>query len=262
MKLYNVSKHVSSRQKSQVILDGISLNIPEGQLTAIIGPNGAGKSTLLNIMGHLDSSNQGDILLDEIPLDQWDRNHLAKRLSILKQKQHYDVKMTVYEFISFGRYPYSKGRLTAEDHAIIQDIIQYLELEDLQDRYINTLSGGQCQRCAIAMVMAQDTEFILLDEPLNNLDIRQEIHLMTLLKNLVEKLKKRVVIIMHDINRVSQFADYIIALKDGHLFHQGPREEVIQCPILEALYDIGVDVVQTKQCSLINFYEKEKLYEK
>lgn len=240
-------------------MDDISLDIPQGQLTAIIGPNGAGKSTLLNIMGNLDHKNLGEIYLDDISLDKWSRNDLAKRLSILKQKQHYDLKITVYEFIAFGRYPYSKGRLSDFDHEVIQEIIDFLELHDLQDSYINTLSGGQLQRCAIAMVMAQDTELILLDEPLNNLDIRQEIHLMNLLKRLVEKFNKRVVIIMHDINRVSQFADYIIALKNGCLFHQGRTQEVLQCPILEELYDIGVDVIETQQHPLINFYEKEVL---
>lgn len=210
-------------------------------------------------MGQLENDYQGNIYLDDMLLDTCPRDDIAKRIATLKQKQDYNLKISVYDFISFGRYPYTKGRLTDHDHQIIEETIHYLELEDLQDRFINTLSGGQLQRVAIAMVMAQDTEYILLDEPLNNLDIRQEIHLMNLLSRLVKKLDKRVVIIMHDLNMVSQFSDYIIALKDGSLYYQGEKDDFIQCPILEALYDIGVDIHNGCSHRMINFYEKEKV---
>jgi len=147
VKLENIDKSI----QKQDILQGISLEVSPQKLTAFIGPNGAGKSTLL---------------------------------SIIKQKINYQAKLTVEELVSFGRFPYSRGRLRPEDWEKIRETLDYLELTNLKDRYIDSLSGGQLQRVFIAMVLAQDTDFILLDEPLNNLDIKQSVSMMQILKQL------------------------------------------------------------------------------
>src|SRR5699024_10127081 len=123
------------------------------------------------------------------------------------------VKLTVRELISFGRFPYSEGRLKRFDWQKVDEAISYMELEELEDKYIDELSGGQRQRAYIAMVLAQDTEYILLDEPLNNLDMRHSVQILKTLRRLVDELGKTIVIVIHDINFASCYSDEIVALK-------------------------------------------------
>lgn len=174
MKLENIDKSI----QKQDILQGISLEVSPQKLTAFIGPNGAGKSTLLSIMSRLTKKDQGVLSIKGREIESWNSQELAQELTILKQKINYQAKLTVEELVSFGRFPYSRGRLRSEDWEKIRETLNYLELTNLKDRYINSLSGGQLQRVFIAMVLAQDTDFILLDEPLNNLDIKQSVSMM------------------------------------------------------------------------------------
>lgn len=162
MKLENIDKSI----QKQDILQGISLEVSPQKLTAFIGPNGAGKSTLLSIMSRLTKKDQGVLSIKGREIESWNSQELAQELTILKQKINYQAKLTVEELVSFGRFPYSRGRLRSEDWEKIRETLNYLELTNLKDRYINSLSGGQLQRVFIAMVLAQDTDFILLDEPL------------------------------------------------------------------------------------------------
>lgn len=161
MKLENIDKSI----QKQDILQGISLEVSPQKLTAFIGPNGAGKSTLLSIMSRLTKKDQGVLSIKGREIESWNSQELAQELTILKQKINYQAKLTVEELVSFGRFPYSRGRLRSEDWEKIRETLNYLELTNLKDRYINSLSGGQLQRVFIAMVLAQDTDFILLDEP-------------------------------------------------------------------------------------------------
>ena len=181
MKLKNIDKSI----QKQDILQGISLEVSPQKLTAFIGPNGAGKSTLLSIMSRLTKKDQGILSIKGREIESWNSQELAQELTILKQKINYQAKLTVEELVSFGRFPYSRGRLRPEDWEKIRETLDYLELTNLKDRYIDSLSGGQLQRVFIAMVLAQDTDFILLDEPLNNLDIKQSVSMMQILKRLV-----------------------------------------------------------------------------
>lgn len=256
MIITNITKRFMHGKQPQVVLDDIQLSIPKGQLTAIIGPNGAGKSTLLNIMSRLESADAGTITLDQKGLNEWTRDSFAKRVTILKQHQHFDVKLTVREFVSFGRYPYSKGKLTALDEQKVTECLGYLNLLPLAERYVDELSGGQRQRVLLAMIMAQDTEFILLDEPLNNLDVSQTISLMNLLKKIVTQYQKRIVMIVHDINIAAQFADYVVAMKDGKIVNQGTVHEMMTPSVLEPLYDIKVERIEHQPYPIINFYEE------
>lgn len=258
MLITNITKKFTHGKKEMVVLDQIQLEVPKGKLTAIIGPNGAGKSTLLNIMSRLEQADVGTITLDQKALSEWTRDSFAKRVTILKQHQHLDVKLTVREFVEFGRYPYSKGRLTPQDHQKVEDALRYLNLTAFETRFIDELSGGQRQRVLLAMIMAQDTEFVLLDEPLNNLDISQTINLMNLLKKLVIQYKKRIVMIVHDINIAAQFADYIVAMKDGKISGQGSVDAMMRPEILEPLYGIKVERIEHDPYPIINFYEDEE----
>lgn len=236
MKLKNIDKSI----QKQDILQDISLEVSPQKLTAFIGPNGAGKSTLLSIMSRLTKKDQGVLSIKGREIESWNSQELAKELTILKQKINYQAKLTVEELVSFGRFPYSRGRLKAEDWEKIRETLDYLELTNLKDRYIDSLSGGQLQRVFIAMVLAQDTDFILLDEPLNNLDIKQSVSMMQILRRLVEELGKTIIIVLHDINMASQYADEIVAFKDGQVFCKGTTAQIMQADLLSQLYEIPI----------------------
>ena len=236
MKLENIDKSI----QKQDILQDISLEVSPHKLTAFIGPNGAGKSTLLSIMSRLSKKDQGILSIKGREIESWNSQELAKELTILKQKINYQAKLTVEELVSFGRFPYSHGRLKAEDWEKIRETLDYLELTNLKDRYIDSLSGGQLQRVFIAMVLAQDTDFILLDEPLNNLDIKQSVSMMQILRRLVEELGKTIIIVLHDINMASQYADEIVAFKDGQVFCKGTTAQIMQADLLSQLYEIPI----------------------
>ena len=236
MKLENIDKSI----QKQDILQDISLEVSPQKLTAFIGPNGAGKSTLLSIMSRLTKKDQGILSIKGREIESWNSQELAQELTILKQKINYQAKLTVEELVSFGRFPYSRGRLRPEDWEKIRETLDYLELTDLKNRYIDSLSGGQLQRVFIAMVLAQDTDFILLDEPLNNLDIKQSVSMMQILRRLVEELGKTIIIVLHDINMASQYADEIVAFKDGQIFGRGTTNQMMETDLLRQRYEIPI----------------------
>ena len=238
MQLKNVGKSFGN----QAILEDIQLNISPSKFTAFIGPNGAGKSTLLSIMSRLLKKDQGVLSIKGKEIETWNSKELAKELTILKQKINYQSKLTVEELVSFGRFPYSQDRLTKEDFKKVEQALEYLDILDLRDRFIDTLSGGQLQRVFIAMVLAQDTDFILLDEPLNNLDIKQSISMMKILRSLVDDLGKTIIIVIHDINIASQYVDEIVAFKDGKVFYQGTTNQVMRKEILDPLYEMDINL--------------------
>ena len=223
-------------------LNEISLKIQEGALTGIIGPNGAGKSTLLSLISRLLPKEKGYLYIKGQEIESWDSLNLAKELSMLKQKVDYQVKLTVEELISFGRYPYSQGRLSTEDYQKIDQAITYMNLDTFRKRRIDQLSGGQLQRVNIAMILAQDTDIILLYEPLNNLDIKQGILMMKTLRSLVDDLGKTVVVVIHDVNVASQFVDVMVAFKDGKVFSHGSPDQVMTEDILGRLYDMKITI--------------------
>src|SRR5699024_3945678 len=135
----------------------------------------------------------GEVLLDKSNIKNMRSNDFAKRVAILRQSNFLNVKLTIRQLVSFGRYPYSKGRLNEQDVQLIDQAIEYLNLADIQDKFLDELSGGQCQRAFIAMLIAQDTEYILLDEPLNNLDMKHSVQIMKILRKLVDELGKTVI---------------------------------------------------------------------
>jgi iron complex transport system ATP-binding protein len=220
------------------------LPIEEEKLTAFIGPNGAGKSTLLSMISRLISIDAGQIYLDHNEVKAWRSNELSKKLSILKQSNGVNLRITVRELVSFGRFPYSKGRLTSEDKELIDYALEKLGLVEMAEDRIDTLSGGQLQRAYIAMILAQDTEYILLDEPLNNLDMNHSVQLMKTLRRLVEEEHKTILLVIHDINFAATYADEIVAMKNGGIFAHGSMEEIIQPQILNALYEMDIKICE------------------
>lgn len=247
-------KNLSKKYKDKYVVDNVTTTFPEGKITCIIGPNGAGKSTLMSMISRLTPMDNGTVIIDGKELHQWNKNELSKTLSILKQENSTNIKLTVYELVSFGRFPYSKGNLTAEDKKYIDDAINYMDLNEFKDRYLDELSGGQRQRAYIAMVIAQNTKYILLDEPLNNLDMKNSVQMMKTLKKMVVDLKKTIIIVMHDINFTAVYSDYILALKNGKLEYMDKNENIVVKENLEKLYDMEFDVINVNNKNICIYF--------
>lgn len=235
-------KNLTKKYGNKKVVDNVSLTLSKGKLTSLIGPNGAGKSTVLSMISRLMQPNEGQVLIEGKEIGSWDQKDLAKKLAILKQSNHINMRLTIRELVSFGRFPHSAGNLTKEDEERIDEALGYMQLKDLEHRYLDELSGGQRQRAYIAMVIAQNSEYILLDEPLNNLDMKHAAEIMKTLRRLVDELGKTVIIVIHDINFASCYSDYIVALKDGIVAKEGKTEELIQEEILENIYEMPFKV--------------------
>ena len=247
-------QNVTKRYGGRAVVDAVSVNIPRGKITSLIGPNGAGKSTLLSMISRLVPKDEGEIRIDGRELASVKNNELAKKLSILKQSNHLQIRLKVRELVSFGRFPYSRGRLTKEDWMHVDRAIEYMELEDLQDRFLDQLSGGQRQRAFIAMVLAQNTDYILLDEPLNNLDMKHSVQIMKTLRKMVDDLGKTIVLVLHDINFASFYSDYIIAMKGGKVLHEGPTCDMIQPDVLRDVFDMNIKIQEVDDNRLSIYY--------
>ncbi|MFE8698509.1 ABC transporter ATP-binding protein [Cytobacillus sp. FJAT-53684] len=247
-------KGLTKRFGKKPVVEDVSITIEPGTITSFIGPNGAGKSTLLSMVSRLLDADTGEVLLDRNDVKKWKSAEFAKRVSILKQANYLNVRLTVRELIAFGRYPYSKGRLTAEDEKFVDQAIEYMNLTEMQDQFLDELSGGQKQRAFIAMVIAQDTDYILLDEPLNNLDMKHSVQIMKILRKLVDELGRTVVIVLHDINFASVYSDRIVALKDGKLVKNGPTNEIINSDALREIYDMDIPIQEQNGCRICVYF--------
>ena len=239
IKLSQVEKNYSSETN----IGPIDLEIPRGGIPALVGPNGAGKSTMLTMIGRLLAADSGTIHVAGHDVTQTNSRDLAKIVSILRQENHFVTKLTVRQLVGFGRFPYSQGRLTAEDEKIITKYIDFLHLTDLQDRYLDQLSGGQRQRAYVAMVLCQETDYVLLDEPLNNLDIAHSVEMMHHLHEAARDLGRTIIVVLHDINFAARYADYICACKDGKIVQFGPVGEIMTDEILTDIFNTPVTVI-------------------
>ncbi|KNC13473.1 iron ABC transporter ATP-binding protein [Arthrobacter sp. RIT-PI-e] len=234
--------HATKRYGSATVVDDVSCVIPRGGVTSIIGPNGAGKSTLLSMVSRLLPLDTGRVEVAGLDVAPTAGPELARTLSILRQENQLTVRLTVRDLVGFGRFPHNNGRSTAIDREHIERALAYLDLTILADRFVDELSGGQRQRAFIAMVLAQDTDYVLLDEPLNNLDMRHSVDMMRLLRRLVDELGKTVVLVIHDINFASCYSDTIVAMREGAVIHTGTPEEIMTPAVLQDVYDVEIQV--------------------
>lgn len=241
-------RNVSYRIGTRPILDNVSLDIPEGGITALIGPNGAGKSTLLSFMVRLQPLAHGNISYagKDTPTAE-----LACTLSILTQENSIMSRITVRDLLMFGRYPYHQGRPTAECRRIVNGAIEEFHLQDFADRYLTELSGGQRQRAMIAMVFCQRTDYVLLDEPLNNLDMYHARSLMQILRRLTDEHKRTTVVVLHDINQAAAYADHVVAMKNGQVAMQGKPDDIFTAANIKTLFDMDVSVLDHQSKKLI-----------
>jgi iron complex transport system ATP-binding protein len=182
------------------------------------------------------------VTVDGMDVTRTPSDVLAKRLSVLRQDNQLMAKLTVRDLVAFGRFPHSRGRITAEDDRHIRQALEFLDLEALADRFLDELSGGQRQRAFVAMVLCQDTDYVLLDEPLNNLDMKHAADMMRLLRRAADELGKTVVVVLHDINFASCYSDHIVAMRDGRVAAQGAPEEIMESGIIRSIFGIDVSI--------------------
>lgn len=227
-----------------VAIGPVSLEIPAGGITALVGPNGAGKSTLLTMIGRLLAVDSGSVQIGQMDVTAAKSKDLAKIVSILRQENHFVTRLTVRQLVGFGRFPYTQGRLTAEDEAIISRYIDFFGLRELENRYLDQLSGGQRQRAYVAMVLTQETDYVLLDEPLNNLDIAHSVEMMKHLHSAAREFGRTIIIVLHDINFAARYADYICAAKNGQIAAFGTVEEIMHDELLTEIFNTPVQVIQ------------------
>ena len=243
IKINGVSHHIGKQQ----ILHDINLALQSSQVIALIGPNGAGKSTLFSVMARLQPLQSGQVSFavnnEERDIVSCDARTLSKTVAMLGQDNHVQGRLRVHELLMFGRYPYHQGQPTANDQQKVDEIIERFELESLADRFLSALSGGQRQRVLIAMIVCQDTPYLLLDEPLNNLDMYHSGRLMRELRELSHFQQKTVVIVLHDINQAAQFADTVVTMKDGQVQAIGRPVDVITKKTMKDLYNVDVTVL-------------------
>ena len=245
---------LTKQYDGKTVVDCVSFSIPKGKVISLIGPNGAGKSTVMGMISRLIAHDSGLVDFEGRDIGKWKSRDLSKRLAILTQTNNIQMKLTVRELVTFGRFPYSGNRVTQEDQAVIDRAIRYMELEEFQDQFIDELSGGQRQRAYIAMVIAQDTEYILFDEPTNNLDIYHATNMMKIVRRLCDELGKTIVLVLHEINYAAFYSDYICAFVDGKIAKFGTVKEVMTKETLSQIYQVDFEIMEISGKPLSIYY--------
>jgi iron complex transport system ATP-binding protein len=224
------------------VIRNISFNAGRGECLCILGPNGCGKSTLLKAIARIIGC-RGGVKLAGRELASFPRKELAKKLAFLGQAAQVYFPYTVRETVALGRYAYGEGFFKSpsrEDDDIISKTMQILEIENIQNRMIDEISGGQLQRVFLAKTLAQNPELILLDEPTNHLDLKNQIDLLMFLKSWVRQNNRTLVSVLHDLNLARQFADTALLMNNGGIAAYGPVEQTLNSETLKAVY--GFDV--------------------
>lgn len=245
---------VSKKYNGVTALAISELEIPENKLIGIIGPNGSGKSTLLSCIANSIKPTSGNIFIDGIEVRRYDRIEFAKKVSIMNQSTDVNLNLTIEDLVSFGRYPYSKGNLTWEDMEIVNDAIYNTGIDNIRNKYITQVSGGERQRALVSLLLAQQSKYILLDEPLNNLDMKSSVQLMDLLRNIVHNNGVTVIIVLHDINFAMNYADSLILMNKGQIAHHGSPESIRTNGIMSEIYGIPIDIMLTNNSKYICVY--------
>ncbi|MFQ2258997.1 iron ABC transporter ATP-binding protein [Aeromonas dhakensis] len=247
-------EQVHQRYGDRAVLRDITVDFPAGRVTSLIGPNGAGKSTLLMAMARLLPISHGRIRLGGTDLHRFTARDYAKRVATLRQSPDVGLRLTVDELVAFGRFPYSQGNLTREDRIAVDEAIEFLSLAPLRRAYLDELSGGQRQLAYLAMTVAQQTDCLLLDEPLNNLDMKHAVQLMQAIRRLSDEQGRTLILVVHDINFAANYSDHIVAMKGGALAGSGPVAEMVTPANLEALYDLRFDILPSQRGLLCNYF--------
>ncbi len=232
-------RRVSFGYDAHPVLGAVSLNVRAGEFLAIVGPNGCGKSTILKLMAGLIRPSAGEVLLDDLPVASIPRRKLARRLTLLAQSNEAPEAMVVRDLVGLGRFSHEGWlrRDTPEDRRHIDAAMRRMDVETLADRRVGELSGGQLQRCRMAMTLAQDASILLLDEPTNHLDLKHQYALLEVAR--AQALAGRAVVaVLHDLTHASLHADRIILMSEGRIAAEGAPADVLTVEMMEAVYGI------------------------
>lgn len=226
------------------ILENININIDQGSFISIIGPNGSGKTTLLKNMVNLLTPTKGSISLFKKDIKNIKYKDLAKKVAVVHQSNNIGFNFSVEDVVMMGRFPYLKRfqSETSKDYEIVEKAMKNTGIFDLKDRSILNISGGEMQRVMIARALVQEPEILVLDEPISNLDLKYQVGILNICKELNKKDNLTVICILHDINLASRYSDNIILLKDGKIHSIDSPKNVITKKNIKEVYDIDVEV--------------------
>ncbi|QHW32710.1 ABC transporter ATP-binding protein [Paenibacillus rhizovicinus] len=231
--------------EERLIVEDLNITIPKGKITALVGANGSGKSTILKTMARLMSPSNGTVMLDGKSIHKQSTKEVAKQLAILPQNPTAPDGLTVSELVSYGRFPYQRGfgSLNKEDRSIIQWAVERTGLLEFKDRPIDRLSGGQRQRAWIAMALAQQTDMLFLDEPTTYLDMAHQLEVLELLHQLNATAGRTIIMVVHDLNHASRYAQHMVAIKKGKVVSVGAPEAVMTKEVLREVFNIETDII-------------------
>lgn len=230
---------------NRTLLQPISLEFEQGKVYGLIGHNGSGKSTLIKLLAKQQPLSAGQILFENRPLAAWSSREFAKRVAYLPQHLPNATNLTAKELIAMGRYAWQGlfGRHSAQDEQAIAQALALTHTEKFADQLVDVLSGGERSRIWLAMLLAQQSQFLLLDEPLAALDIAHQVEVMELVHKLSRELNLGVIIVIHDINLAARYCDHLVALHSGKLLAQGNAHQIVNTPSLQAIYGIELNVI-------------------
>lgn len=234
---------LSTGYGKKLILEKQDIEIPQNKITIILGPNGCGKSTMLKTIARILPLKHGQIILEGQDINTMKTLEIAQKLGFLSQSLSTPEGVSVYELVSYGRYPYKKSTSFKKHHEIIEWALQETQTYEIKEMPVNNLSGGQMQRVWIAMILAQQTKTILLDEPTTYLDIGHQLEVLELLGRLNKEKQQTIVMVLHDINHAARYGDWIIAMKDGKVFKEGLPRDVITPKVINELYGVKARII-------------------
>lgn len=228
------------------VLQNIDLEIPTGQISVILGANGCGKSTLLKNMCKILRPTQGKVILDQKDIWKYNSKQLATKMGLMPQSAEVPEGITVFDLVSRGRFPYRQAfkSLNHEDIEAIQTAMEWMNITDIADKQVDELSGGQRQRVWMALVLAQDTDILFLDEPTTFLDIQYQIEILDCLYELNQKKQTTILMVLHDINLAARYSHHLFALKKGRLVAQGKPENILTSDLIKDVYGLECRIIE------------------
>ena len=246
-------KDLAVEINDKLILENVSVSVPEKKVTSVIGPNGAGKSTLLKVMGGINTSYSGKVFIDGVDIRTIRRKAFAQKLAILPQGMQTPADVTVRQLVDYGRFPYRSWFKShkKEDEKIVDWAMEETQVSDLANRQVMSLSGGERQRAWIAMALAQKPEILLLDEPTTYLDIAHQLEVMEIVTRLNKDLGLTVLMVLHDLNQAVKYSDYLVVIKDKGVYTTGSPEQVMNAALLREVFSVKGETFTNSQGATI-----------
>lgn len=257
--------HLSVAIGKKEILYDIHIDIPKGRMVSIIGPNGCGKSTLLKTMSHMIQPKAGNVYIHGNDIRSFGRKELARQIAVLPQLHQAPGDVTVEDLVQMGRFPYRSmyRSFSADDARYVDKALYAVQMHTRKDELMQHLSGGEQQRVWLAVLLAQRSPILFLDEPTTYLDIHHQLRMMKLLGHINEKLGLTIVIVLHDMNQALQYTQYVIAMNEGRIVAAGQPQDVITPQLLRSVFHVQADIVTTKngkQAILVEDLAQEGAY--